>query len=173
VDYYSLFWGPRLISTTIEPRGSFTYQSSTLVVLADYGPYRGLLLTVLGPRSDFHNKRTPGCVYVSVINTRNFGRFWLVSWTITHYFGVPERFPWLQNPGVRLCVGHQHSSFWPIMTRFMDYYSLVWGRWAISTIIEPLGVFTCRSSTLTVLAGSGPFHGLFLSVLGSRSDFHD
>ena len=40
-------------------------------------------------------------------------------------------------------------------------------------INEPLGAFTCRSSTLTVLADSGPFHGILLTVLGSRSDFHD
>ena len=28
-----------------------------------------------------------------------------------------------------------------------------------STIIEPRGAFTCRSSTLAVLADSDPFHG--------------
>ena len=53
---------------------------------------------------------------MSVINTHSFGRFWAVSWTITHHFGVPERFPRLTNPGVRLRVGHQHSQFWPILT---------------------------------------------------------
>ena len=35
-------------------------------------------------------------------------------------------------------------------------------------INEPWGVFTCRSSTLAVLADSGPFRGLLLTVLGSQ-----
>ena len=43
----------------------------------------------------------------------------------------------------------------------------------ISMIYEPSCVFTCRSSTLTVLVDSGPFRGLVITVLGSRSDFHD
>ena len=103
-------------------------------------------------------------------------QFWpilAVLWTITHYLGVPERFPRLANPGVRLRVGHQHSQFWPILARFVDYYSPFWGPGHNSTINEPRGAFTCRSSTLTVLADSGPFRGLLLTVLGSQSDFHD
>ena len=39
----------------------------------------------------------------------------------------------------------------------------------ISTIDEPHGVFTCRSSTLTILASSGPFRGLLATVLGPRA----
>src|SRR3954465_6494411 len=49
VDYYSLFWGPGVISTIDEPRAAFTCRSSTPAVLADSGPYHGLLLTFLGP----------------------------------------------------------------------------------------------------------------------------
>ena len=49
MDYYSLFWVSGLISTIDEPWGAFTCRSSTLTVLADFGPYRGLLLIVLGP----------------------------------------------------------------------------------------------------------------------------
>ena len=75
------------------------------------------------------------------------------------------------NLMVRLRVGHQHSQFWPILARFVDYYSLFWGPGVISTIDEPRGAITCRSSTLTVLADSGPFRGLLLTVSGSRSDF--
>ena len=56
---------------------------------------------------------------------------------------------------------------------FVAYYSLFWGPGVISTIDETQGVRTRRSSTLVVLADSGPFHGLLLTVLGSRSDFHD
>ena len=55
----------------------------------------------------------------------------------------------------------------------MDYYSPFFGPKAISKVVEPEGAITCRSSTLTVLADSGPFHGLLLTVLGSWSDFHD
>ena len=101
-----------------------------------------------------------------------FGRFWPISWTITHCFGVPERFPRLTNPGVRLCLGHQHSRFWPILTRFMDYYSPVLGPKAIYIVVEPIGALTYRSSTLIVLADSGPFRGLLLTVLGSQSEFY-
>ena len=53
----------------------------------------------------------------------------------------------------------------------MDYYSLFLGPGVISTINKPWDVFTCMTLTLTVLADSGPFHGLLLTVLGSRSDF--
>ena len=48
MDYHSPFWGPGLISTINEPRGAFTCRSSALAVLADSGPFRGLLLTILG-----------------------------------------------------------------------------------------------------------------------------
>src|SRR6187399_2783937 len=82
-------------------------------------------------------------------------------------------FPRLTYPGVRLRVGHQHSQYWPILARFVDYYSPFWGPGVISTINETRGAFTCRSSALAVLADSGLFRGLLLTVLGFRSDFHD
>ena len=129
---FSLFWGPRVISTIHEPRGAFTCRSSTLAVFADSGPFRGLLLTVLGSQSDFHGCQSPRSAYMSVINNRNLGRFWPVSWTISQFRG----------PGV------------------------------ISMIAEPWGALTCRSSTITVLADSGPFRGLLLTVLGSQIYFH-
>ena len=110
---------------------------------------------------------------MSVINTGSFGQVWPISWIITHYFGVPERFPRLTNPEVRLRVGHQHSQFWPIVARFVDYYSLFWGLGVISMIDAPKGALPCRSLTLAVLADSGPFRVLLLTVLGSVSDFHD
>ena len=108
---------------------------------------------------------------MSVIKTGSFGRFWPVSWTTTHYFGVPEWFPWLTNPVVRLRVCHQHWQFWPVLAHFLDY-SLFWGPGAISIVVEPQGALTCRSSTLAVLADFGPFHGLLLIVLGTRCGFH-
>ena len=48
VDYYSPFWGTEGISMIDDPRGAFTCTSSTLTVLANSDPFRGLLLTVLG-----------------------------------------------------------------------------------------------------------------------------
>ena len=112
---------------------------------------------------------------------------------------------------MRLRVGHQHSWFLSILTRFVDYYSPFWGPKAISmvvepqvclpvgvkncslgrfwpvswtitqfwvpevisTIDEPLGAFTCRSSALIILADSGLFRALLHTVLGTQSDFHD
>src|SRR3954469_15520880 len=93
-----------------------------------------------GPQSDFHHWRTPWCIYVSVINTRSFGRFWPVSWAINH--------------------------------SYMGYSSPFWVPGVISTIDEPHGAFTCRSSTIAVLADSGLFHGLLITILGPRNDFH-
>ena len=76
------------------------------------------------------------------------------------------------NPKVSLRVGRLHSQFWPILARFMDYYSLFWGPNAITMVVEPLGALTFQSSILIVLTDSGPFLGLLLTVLGARSDFH-
>ena len=127
MDYYSPFWGPEAISIVVEPQGVLMCWSSTLVVLADSGPFHGLLLTAVGSQSDFHGCRTPRCAYVSVINNHSLGRFWPISWTIT----------------------------------------LFWGLGVISTIDEPRGAFMCPSSTLRVLAKSDLFCGLLLTVLGA------
>ena len=90
VHYYSAFWGPRTIFMIDEPRVVFTCPSSALTVLANSGPFHGLLLTVFRFQSDFHRCRTPRCAYVSVINNHSLGRFWPISWTITHRFGLPK-----------------------------------------------------------------------------------
>ena len=74
---------------------------------------------------------------------------------------------------MQLRVGHQHSQFKPILAHFVDYSSHFWGPEVIFTIDEPQGAFMCRSSALTILADSGPFRVLLLTVLGSRSGFHD
>ena len=67
---------------------------------------------------------------------------------------------------MRLRVGHQHSRFWSIVTRFVVYYSPFWGPVVISIVIEPQGALTCRSSILALLGDYGPFHGLLLTVWG-------
>ena len=74
---------------------------------------------------------------------------------------------------MRLRVGHQHSQLWPILARFVGYYSPFWGPDAICIVVETHGALTCRSSALAVLADSGPFRVLLLTVLGSLIDFHD
>ena len=109
---------------------------------------------------------------MSVINTHIFGRIVSVSCIITQCFGDPEGFPRLMNPGVHLCVCRQHSQFWPILTCFVDYYSRFWGPEAISIVVELQGVLTCWSSTVAVLADSGPFHGQLLTILRTQIDFH-
>ena len=48
MDYYSPFWGPEAISIVVKPQVAVMFRSSTLTVLADSGPFRGLLHTVLG-----------------------------------------------------------------------------------------------------------------------------
>ena len=40
---------------------------------------------------------------------------------------------------------------------------------AISIVDGPQGAVMCRSSTLAVLADSGPFRGLLLTILGSEA----
>ena len=56
----------------------------------------------------------------------------------------------INEPWVRLRVGHQHRQFWPILACFMAYYSLFWGPKAISMVVEPQGMLTCWSSRLAV-----------------------
>src|SRR3954463_11811230 len=127
---YSLFWGlwlfPRLMNPGARFRVGHKY-SQFWPILASFVDYY-LLVWGCGVISMIDS--TPGCVYMSVINTRSFSRFWPVSLTIN---------------------------------------SLFWGPGVISTIDEPRGAFTCRSSTLVVLADSGPFRAQLLTVLGSRT----
>ena len=52
---FVVFWGPGVISTINEPWSAFMFRSSTLAVFIDSDPFYGLLLTVLGPQSDFHS----------------------------------------------------------------------------------------------------------------------
>ena len=74
---------------------------------------------------------------------------------------------------VRSRVRPEQSQFWPILARFMDYYSQFWGPNAITMVVQPLGALMCQSSILIVLTDSGPFLGLLLTVLRSQRDFHD
>ena len=88
-------------------------------------------------------------------------------------FWGPEAISIVVEPQGALTCRSSTLAVWPILARFLDYYSLFWGPEAISKVNQPKGALTCRSSILAVLADSGPFHGLLLTVLGSQSDFHD
>ena len=55
-------------------------------------------------------------------------RFWPVSWTITLFWGLGV-ISMIDEPLVRLRVGHQHSHILPILARFLDYYSIL-GSWS-------------------------------------------
>ena len=69
------------------------------------------------------------------------------------------------NSEVRLRVGHQQLQLLQILVRFVDYNSPFSGPRAISMVVEPQGVLMCRSLTLIILANSGPFRGLLLTIL--------
>ena len=48
MDYYSLFWGPGVVSMIDEPLDVLMCRLSTLTIWANSGSFRALLLTVLG-----------------------------------------------------------------------------------------------------------------------------
>ena len=110
---------------------------------------------------------------MSVINTHSFGRFWPVSWTITHCFGGARAISTIDDPrGAFTCP----SSTLVVLADSGPFHELlltVWGPGVISMINEHRGAFMCRSSTLAVLADSGPFRGVLRTVLAYRSDFND
>ena len=88
-----------------EPRGALTCRSLTLAVLADSGPFRGLLLTVWGPITTFMVAEPQGALSyrsstltVLTILARFMGYY-------SPFWGK-EQFPWLPNPEVRLRAGH-------------------------------------------------------------------
>ena len=85
----------------------------------------------------------------------------------------PKAISMVVEPQDVLTCWSSRLTVWADSGPFLYYYSLLWGPGVISMINEPRGAFTCRSSTLIVLADSGPFRGLLLTVLGSRSNFHD
>ena len=58
---------------------------------------------------------------------------------------------------------------WPVSWTITQF----WGPGVISTTDDHRGAFLCWSSALTVLADSGPFHGVLLTDLGSMTNLHD
>ena len=76
----------------VEPHGVLTCRSSTIAVWADFGPFLALLLSFGGPAVISTIDELRGA-FTCRSPTHNFGRLWSVSCTITHRFGVLERFP--------------------------------------------------------------------------------
>ena len=75
MDYYSLFWGPGVISTIDKNRGVFRCWSPTPAVLADSSPFRGLLFIDLVSLNDYHESRILGYVLRAGHENRSFARF--------------------------------------------------------------------------------------------------
>ena len=93
MDYYSRFWGPEVISIVVEPQGVLTCWSSTLAVLADSGPFRGLLLTVLGSKAISMVVKLQGaltCRSSTITVWADSGPFLGLLLTV---LGSPKRFP--------------------------------------------------------------------------------
>jgi hypothetical protein len=80
------------MSMVLEPHGALTCRSSTIVVWAVFGPFLALLLSFGGPAVISMIDELRGA-FTCRSSTHNFGRIWSASCTITHRFGVPERFP--------------------------------------------------------------------------------
>ena len=64
----------------------------------------------------------------------------------------------------------QKSQFWPIVTSFLYYYSLILGPTTIEMFQEPWGPVSWNSSKHAVLAYSGQFCMLLVTDFGSRCD---
>src|SRR3954464_15441372 len=135
MGHYSPVWVPGAISSIDEPQGAFTSWSSTPAVLADSGPLHGLLITVswaINPHfrfpEGFSPLTNPRCIYVLVINTRSFGRFWPITLATNYRFmghyspvWVPGAISSIDEAQCAFRPCHQHSQFWPILAHYMGY----------------------------------------------------
>ena len=171
MDYYSPFWGPEAISIVVEPKDALTCRSSTLAVLADSGPFCGLLLAVSGP-GGISTIDEPLVRLCFGHQQSRFLSIMSLSWTITHRFRVLKRFPLLSNPKVCLVLvvkSRSFGRFWPVSWIITQF----WGPDVISTIDEPRGCVYVSVINTHNFGQFWPSHGLLLTVLGSQSDFHD
>ena len=123
----TLFLGLGVICMIDEHRGAFMCRSSTLAVLADSRPFCGLLLAVSGP-GGISTIDEPLVHLCFGHQQSRFLSIMSLSWTITHRFTVLKRLSLLSNPKVCFRVGRQVSQFWPILARFLDYYSVLGSR---------------------------------------------
>ena len=103
---------------------------------------------------------------MSLITNPRIVRFWDLSWTITHRFGVPKCFPWLSNPESAMCWSST-LVVWVDSCPFLGLY-LVLGSRSDFNDCRTLGCVYEWSSTISISANSGPFHALLLTVFGPR-----
>ena len=73
---------------------------------------------------------------------------------------------------MRLRVGHQHSQFWPILARFLDYYSVFWSKRDFHDLGTPWCVYVSVNDTHNFGQFLVCFFVLLLTVLASQSGFH-
>ena len=88
---------------------------------------------------------------MSVINSRSFGRFWPVSWTITLFLG-PDVISMIDEHRGCVYVSVINTRSFGYSGPFRRVLLSFGGLGVISTIYEPRGAFSCRSMTLTILA---------------------
>ena len=53
----------------------------------------------------------------------------------------------MQNPKAHLRVSHQHPQFWPILARFLDYYSVFWSKRDFHDLRTPWCVYVSVNDT--------------------------
>ena len=98
-----------------------------------------------------------GCVYLSLINTQSFGRFWPVSWTITQFW----------SPGVIFTIDEPRGATLTILADSVLLRALLLTVLASQSgfhYLQSVGAFAFLSSTLTVLANSDAICGLLLII---------
>ena len=81
-------------------------------------------------------------------------------------FCGPDAISMVNEPRVRLRVGHQHSQFWPILARFMDYCSLSWVHERFPRLTNP-EVRLCVVMNNPSIFDFGLFHDVLLTILES------
>ena len=123
--------------------------------------------------NDFDACQTPRCAYVLVVKTRRLGRFWPVSWTITQFSG-PEVMSTSDEPcGAFTCRSSTLAALADSGPFLGLLLTVLWGPEAISIIVEPRGCVYVSVINTHNFGQFWPSRGLLLTVLGSKSDFHD
>ena len=150
MDYYSPFWGPKTLSMVVEPQG-------VLCVRRQYSQFWPILTCFVDYYSPFWGPEAISIVF----EPQGVLTCWSSTLAVLDYSGPFHGL--LLTVYMSVIKNHSLGRFWPVSWTI----ALLWGVGVISTINEPRGAFTCRSSTLTYSADSSPFCALSLSVLGT------
>ena len=172
VNYYSPFLGPKAICMVVEPKARLRgghQQAQLWPILARlmdyYSPIWGpaAIPIVVEPQGVLT------CRSSTLAVLTNSGLFHGLLLTVLQ---SQSDFDACRTPRCAYVLDvktRRLGRFWPVSWTITQF----WGPEVISTIDEHRGAFTCRSPTLTILADSGTFSALLLTVVGSRSNFHD